>query len=300
MKNKIKIGILGGDKRLCAVSAFFEKDGFECAAWGMENVSSELQSRNIVKTLDWQSTLSGADAVILPLPITTDGVRLNCNQNLYQSNLYVPRLTEILDNTDKATLLFGGKIPQQIHRLASERKLKLIDYYEFEEFQIKNAVPTAEGAIALAIKETPMTLFGSKAAIVGYGRIGRTLSLKLIALGCKVTCIARSKKDLAWAECDGCDVIKLNKYAEIPERFDIIFNTVPHVIFNNELIDKLPKNQLFIDLASLNGGIDVKSAEKRGIRVIKALSLPGKCSPITAGKIIYDSIKELLKEEGIL
>jgi len=34
--------------------------------------------------------------------------------------------------------------------------------------------------------------------------------------------------------------------------------------------------------------------------VIKALSLPGKCSPITAGKIIYDSIKELLKEEGIL
>lgn len=300
MKNNIKIGILGGDNRQSALSSFFAHDGIECATWGIENNSAELQSDNIVKTLDWKSTLTGADVVILPLPITTDGIRLSCNKNIHQSGIYVPRVSEIIEFVSKNTLMFGGKIPPQIHRLAAERNVRLIDYYEFEEFQIKNSVPTAEGAIAIAIREMNITLAGSKAAVVGYGRIGRTLAQKLLALGCKVTCIARSKKDLAWAECDGCNVLKLCKYTEKPDKFDVIFNTVPHIIFDTSLLEKIPAGQLFIDLASLNGGIDMEDAEKLGVKAIKALSLPGKCSPTTAGKIIYDSINEILKEERIL
>lgn len=300
MNKKIKIGILGGDLRQVALATHFSLDGVECAVWGIENLKLDSLQGNIVRTLDWKSSISGTKAVILPLPITTDGIRLNCTKSIYNTALYIPRISEILEIADKDTLIFGGKIPATYLRLAAERKLKIIDYYESEEFQIKNAVPTAEGAISIAIQEMNITLCGCNVGIFGYGRIGRTLALRLISLGCKVTCIARSKKDIAWAECDGCTTIKLSNYKESSTKFDVIFNTVPHIIFDHDTLSRLPNNQLLIDLASLNGGVDTESAEKLGIKVIKALSLPGKFSPITAGKIIYDSIKETLEEEEIL
>lgn len=297
---KAKIGILGGDMRQAAVCSLFAQNNIECALWGTDASSLEPPKENIVRSVDWKGALGGADAVILPLPLTTDGVRLNCGKYTSKGEVYIPRITEIIQSTDRSTIVFAGKIPLNISRFAAEHNVRMIDYYEFEDFQIKNAVPTAEGAIAVAIREMNITLFGSFVAVVGYGRIGRTLALKLISLGCRVTCIARSKKDLAWAECDGCSTVKLERYRTEPFPFDAVFNTVPHLIFDDTVLSKLPYGQLFIDLASQNGGIDNDSAEKNGMHVVKALSLPGKCSPVTAGRIIYDSISEILSEEGVL
>ncbi len=300
MKSKTKIGILGGDSRQAAVCSLFARLGVECALWGIDCKTHEYNEDTFVRSADWRGAIGGASAVVLPLPLTTDGVRLNCGKNTVRSDVYIPRITEIIQSVDKNCLIFGGKVPANIQRFAAENNRRITDYYESEDFQIKNAVPTAEGAIAIAIREMDITLSGSEVCVVGYGRIGRTLALRLIALGCRVACIARSKRDLAWAECDGCMTIKLSEYRESPSSFDAIFNTVPHMIFDDKVIKSLPYGQLFIDLASLNGGIDSDAAGEHGIRVIKALSLPGKCSPFTAGKIIFDSVMDSLSEEGIL
>ena len=300
MKDRIKIGVLGGDLRQLVVCSLFAKQNIECAVWGVDGLNSELCENNIVRSADWKGALGGAEALILPLPLTTDGVRINMGKNTSRSDIYVPRITEIIQAVSKSCVILAGKIPANIKRFANENNINMFDYYESEEFQIKNAVPTAEGAIAVAIREMDITIAGSSAFVFGYGRIGRTLALRLIALGCRVTCVARSKRDLAWAECDGCDIVKLSSYKASPVASDVIFNTVPHVLFDSDIINALPYGQLFIDLASLNGGIDSDSAEKRGIRVVKALSLPGKCSPVTAGRIIYDSAREILEECGKL
>ena len=137
----------------------------ECAIWGSESTTPDVGSKNIVRTLDWKSALNGAKAVILPLPVTTDGVRLNCVNNIHSSNMYIPRITEIIEETSPETLVFGGKLTRSMIRFGDEHKVKLIDYYESEEFQIKNSVPTAEGAIAVAIREMNITWSGSKVAI---------------------------------------------------------------------------------------------------------------------------------------
>lgn len=300
MKDRIKIGVLGGDLRQSVVCSLFAKQNIECAVWGVEGLSTEMNEYNIVKSADWKGALGGAEVLILPLPLTTDGVRLNMWRNGLRLDTYIPRLTEIIQAVSKSCVILAGKVPANIKRFAAENNVNIVDYYESEEFQIKNAVPTAEGAIAVAIKEMDITLSGSSAFVIGYGRIGRTLALRLISLGCHVTCVARSKRDLAWAECDGCNIVKLKNYQSSPTACDVIFNTVPHVIFDNAVIGALPYGQLYIDLASSNGGIDFESAEKHGIKVVKALSLPGKCSPVTAGRIIYDSVKEILEECGKL
>ena len=300
MEHKTKIGILGGDSRQIAVCSCLAEHNAECAVWGIDGFHLNKTRDNIVRSSDWKGAVKGASAIILPLPLTTDGVRLNCGNVITRNDSNIPRINEIIQYADKNCMIFAGKTPLNVKRFATEHNKNVIDYYESEEFQIKNAVPTAEGAISDAISEMDITLSGCNAAVVGYGRIGRTLALRLISLGCKVSCIARNKRDLAWAESDGCTTVRLDMYLNAPKNYDVIFNTVPSVLFDSAVICKMGGHTLIIDLASLGGGVDVNAAEAHGIRVIKALSLPGKYSPGTAGKIIYEIVKESLFKEGIL
>lgn len=310
MDNNLKIGVIGGDLRQLTVSSRLSRDGAECAVWGVgggDGPSLELLKKRVnfgsaVKCGDWISAVNGSDVLILPLPMTRDGVRLN----VVPTEEFCPlpdtdlRLTELINRTRENTLILGGKIPPSFCRLAGEKRIKVRDYYESEEFQIKNAVPTAEGAVAAAMEALPVTLAESNCAVVGYGRIGRTLAARLLGLKTNVTCVARSIKDLSWATCDGCRTIPLEKFRVDPAGFDVIFNTVPHMIFDRETLLKTDRKTLLIELASMNGGIDLTAAGDLEIKVIKAMSLPGKCSPETSGRIIYDSIRSILCEEGLM
>ena len=53
------------------------------------------------------------------------------------------------------------------------------DYYKNEELLIENAIPTAEGALAIAMEELPITIFGSKVLVTGYGRVAKTAAKNL-------------------------------------------------------------------------------------------------------------------------
>ncbi|MBQ6263754.1 MAG: hypothetical protein IJK58_09600 [Clostridia bacterium] len=298
-EGKSKIGILGGDGRSAILTSLLSKKDVECAVWGFPK-RGDLSGR-VVKCGKWECAVNGADAVILPLPVTFDGVRLNCRAISEEEKAvdYDVRITEIVEAAGKDALILAGKIPASALRFTAEHGKRIKDYYESEEFQIKNALPTAEGAIGCAMSSLPFTLSQSSVAVTGYGRIGRTLAHRLIALGADVTCIARSRSDLSWAWVDGCRPLPLDEYRSDPRDFDAIFNTVPHTIFSPEIIARLDPDTVFIELAS-QSGIDAAAAKGRGIRVIRASSLPGRCSPVTAGKILYEAVAAILVEEGIL
>ncbi|MGM9936476.1 MAG: dipicolinate synthase subunit DpsA, partial [Candidatus Ornithomonoglobus sp.] len=74
------------------------------------------------------------------------------------------------------------------------------------------------------------------------------------------------------------------------------FNTVPALILTGEVLEKVRQDTLIIDLASKPGGIDFDAAAELGLRVIWALSLPGRVAPVTAGIIIKDTITNILSE----
>ncbi len=81
--------------------------------------------------------------------------------------------------------------------------------------------------------------------------------------------------------------------------YDLIFNTVPHIIFDPKMLLRCVKNTVIIDLASEPGGVDFKFAEKIGITAIQALALPGKFFSKTAGEIIKNTIYAIIKEENL-
>lgn len=161
---------------------------------------------------------------------------------------------------------------------------------------IANAVPTAEGAIEIAMTETPITIHGSKCLVTGYGKIGKILSKMLCGLGAQTYVEARKYADLAMIEGHGYEPLALGELKSRIGEFDIIFNTVPAMIFDENILKNVKKDALIIDLASKPGGVDFEAAKELGVRVIWALSLPGKVAPTTSGAIIKDTIMNMLKE----
>ena len=81
-----------------------------------------------------------------------------------------------------------------------------------------------------------------------------------------------------------------------PGGFRIVVNTVPAPVLGRERLEKLDRDTLVIDLASLPGGVDWKAAGELGVKAISALGLPGKESPLTAARIIRDTIYHITGE----
>ncbi|MDO5478898.1 MAG: NAD(P)-dependent oxidoreductase [Clostridia bacterium] len=141
----------------------------------------------------------------------------------------------------------------------------------------------------------PVTLFGTKSLVIGSGRIGRVTAPLLRAFGSRVAVASRSHEASVWNEIYGFDTINTSLLSESAKDMDLIINTAPSRVITKEVLSCLKKDALIIDLASRPGGVDMAEASLLGIRVIWALGLPGKCAPVSAGRIIGSSVLNLLK-----
>lgn len=234
-----------------------------------------------------------ADCLVLPLPVSADGVTLNCP---LCGNC--PTIRELSAGIKSGGIVFGGKISPEIHRYFEEQGFAVCDFLDREELAVLNAVPTAEGAVQIAISETNETIYGQQILITGMGRIAKVLIKILTAMGAKVTAAARKYSDLAWAEIYGCTPLNISEIDGELYKFGIIFNTVPSLIFDEERLLSLKSDCLLIDLASKPGGVDFHAAEHSCVKAIHALSLPGKTAPVTAGRIIASAIYNILEERS--
>ncbi len=316
--NVRKIAVIGGDARSLIAAARLGESGYEVNLYGFCG-ETEADSTAVVDSLCCSSScarphellhnlaggdvrdcgavcssaeeaIDGCDAVILPLPASKDGVRIS----MPLAGNTVLTLAEIcgIMASCNVRLLCGGKLPSGFVTLCESRGISVFDYYGREEFAIANAVPTAEGAIEIAMKELPVTIDGSSALVIGHGRIGKVLSRLLCALGADVTVSARKPADLAWIKAEGYTPAETGKLSEVlsKKRYDAIFNTVPHTVLGAKELARIQAGTLIVDLASKPGGVDIKEAERLSHNVIWALSLPGKVAPVTSGHIIADTI----------
>ena len=172
---------------------------------------------------------------------------------------------------------------------------RVFDYCAKEEFAILNALPTAEGAVECAMSRYEGVISGSKCLVVGFGKIGKILAKTLRALDAHVTVSARKDNDFAYIKALGYNAQNTLALKNV-KGFDIVFNTVPKLIFDKQLLMNTDSNTMIIDLASLPGGVDFEAAHKFNIDAVRALSLPGKCAPKTAGEIIKTTVFNIIEE----
>ena len=172
---------------------------------------------------------------------------------------------------------------------------QIYDYSAKEEFAVANALLTAEGAVNIAMNEYEGTIFGSKCLVCGFGRIGKMLAKMLKSLNADVTVSARNEVDFAYIDALGCKHINTNSLKSV-KGYDLVFNTIPVMIFDGNLLMNTARNTIIIDLASLPGGVDFEAAKRYKTDAVRALSLPGRTAPKAAGEIIRKTIFNIIKE----
>ena len=294
MKNSIKISMLGGDLRQLAVAQRLAASYDNIKVWGIDTAS--LQG-NFMKAESLADAIDGADVIVLPLPASVDGVSLN---SPLADTSERPRLSAISERIREGGVVIGGRIPDSFQRAAERRGVLIKDYFESEDFQIKNAYTTAEAALSIAMNTLDKNIRGARVAITGYGRISKHLCSLLMSIGARVTVAARRQSDLAWASSCGCDTKRIVEgtdwWRALTCGYDIIYNTVPTWLFGREFLSEVDKSTFIVDLASAPGGVDIRAAKELGSNVSWATSLPGKYAPQSAGEIIADSVESMLLE----
>ena len=283
--NDIKICALGGDMRQIYALQKMKENNAKISVFGLESNESDFYYAN-----DLSDALKNAQYILLPLPFSTDGIRVFCP--LGNTDI---KLDDVLDKMNESQVLIGGKMSNEFVKKAKEKNIETFDYFASEKMTVKNARITAEGAVCVAMNELKQTLYNSKCAIIGYGRIGKFLAQILKNINSSVTVFARREETVSLAECFSVDAKNIKELKKYIDGYDVVFNTVPSKVITKEHIDKTKKNVLFIDLASAPSGIDGEYAKKQNRKVVYALSLPGKYAPKTAGEIIEETVASYIR-----
>lgn len=279
-------GIIGGDKRQLFLAKSIYDSGYKVMLGGFDR----LKSTGALVLCDIKSAAEKSDVIIFPVPsVRTDG-----SINTPFSDECTVLDDELIEIMIKKPVFVAMK-DRFLKAYPQFENAELYDYAAKEEFAILNALPTAEGALEVAMKQFEGTVAGSRCLITGYGRIGKVLAEMLKNHKADVTVSARKPSDMAFAQAFGYKKLNTNKLSCI-RNFDLVFNTVPSMIFDRELLMNTDKNTIIIDLASLPGGVDFEAAQKLGIDAVRALALPGKCAPKTAGEIIRTTVFNIIEE----
>lgn len=260
-----KIAIIGGDNRFKILREKLISDGFSVASLGLlKNDGEDIET---------------ADTLIFPVPTTKDKVTVFAP--LTDRKIYLSEMEKFSKNK-KLVISYN-------YTFSGEKN---VDLEKSDAYALLNSVPTAEGAIKIAIENTDFTLWKSKVLVIGYGRVGKVLANRLLSLGAFVTIAARKEYDFSLSETFGLDYINTESLNHTNLDYDIIFNTVDIKVIDDKTLEKL-NCSLLLDLSTF-GGFSLEKANGLGLRAIKAPSLPVKTAPKTAAEILYKTVRKIL------
>lgn len=289
--NKKKFTVIGGDLRSVKLANLLHADGNRVYIYGFNNAGFEL---GMEESKDLELAIDESDIIIGPIPCSNDNETINAPFN---SEKII--INNVFKTMTKNQLFIAGRISEKVVHLTQVYNVYYIDILEREEMSVLNAIPTAEGAIQIAMEEMTITLHDSKAMILGFGRIGKILAKMLDGIGTEVYVEARKYSDIAWIKSYGYKPVYLDEISKYVSNMDVIFNTIPHIVLDTQILSKINNECLVIDLASKPGGVDFEKAKQLGIKAIWALSLPGKVAPVTAAKFIKETVYNVIDELGV-
>ena len=282
------ITVVGGDLRIVKLIEMLDSDGYKVYTYGLENSEEILNLERVEMCPTLEEAVAASKVVVGPIPLSSDRRRLSTPFG--RNNVELPDFVEAL----KGKHLIAGNIGIKDELEANE--VQFTDLMKREEFSVLNTIATAEGTMQIAMEETQRTVDGSNVLVMGFGRIGKVLAKMLDGIGAKVYCEARKDEDISWIKAYGYNPVHLNDLNENLNKFDIIINTIPFQILDEERLGLVRKEAIIIDLASNPGGVDRKAARDKGLKVIWALSLPAKVAPLTSAEFIKETLYHVLEE----
>lgn len=275
-----RVIIIGGDKRSRYLNQYLCDAGFSTYCFGL---SPGEQLWQLAEALRGDYV-----AVILPLPLSKDGIHVH----MPLTSCSLP-LDFLRGKLRPDIPVFGGMFPKHFSEQLLADGIRFTDYYD-EEVIVRNAVLTAEGTVCVLRAYTNAEIATLRFAVMGYGRVAKATVQELQAKGATVCVAARKAEALCAARHAGAQAVPLSAFLLSPGGYDVIVNTVPAQIFGRAALAKTKEDVLLIDVASAPFGFDFEAAQSLARTAIQAQSLPGKYFPQAAAQIVGEKIKSLL------
>jgi len=262
--------IIGGDERFLFAAKYIAAKT-PCSVYGF----CKKQAVDVkVSFVDDFDKIFYYQNIVLPLPVTRDGV--NLHTPLFDGRIAITSLVSFPEGTK----IYAGIISPELKKLWD--KYVTVDYYN-DEFAMLNAIPTAEGVIGTIIKESKTTISDMNILVVGGGRTAKSIVRLLSGFTKNITITARDYEQLEFMKTFNVNTVMLNNVNESLSLFDTAINTVPAKTLD---LTKLKSDCLFVDITTCGLGEFVP----KNLHYIHALNLPGSYFPKTAGRIIADCI----------
>lgn len=299
----MRIAVLGGDARQWEAARVLASAGYEVRVFGLRQPDGSLaggpqpssgppaEGRQPVVAASAQEAVAGAGAVVGPVQGALPTGAIWTQPGLEP----VVLSQEDLAGLAPGAIVLMGMANEPFRRLCREVGVDLFEYRDEDDFALLNAIPSAEGAIAMAMEMTSFTLFGSCCFVLGLGRTGEILALMLKGIGAKTFVAARRPEALARVEAHGHQAIPFAELERAIGQAQVVFNTAPAPILYGKTLEALQRGTVIIDLASAPGGTDFEAAKVRGIKAVLAPGLPGKVAPESAGRYVAQLVVRTLK-----
>ncbi len=241
-------------------------------------ISKFLIEKGFTKVV--KADISKADIVILPF--------INVEKQITINN-------EFLSSLKYGVKVFTGGKNEVLRNKFEKFQIELVEIMSYKHMTILNAVPTAEGVIYNILKDFDNCILGSNVLVMGYGICGREIVKKLKALGSNIDILDRTERKYSMALTIGVGGIVEKDLKN--KNYDIIINTIPSKILNNETIDFINKDTLIYDISSAPYGFDEKYMNEIGLSYKILGGLPSKFGLKFTGKNVSDFIYKKVEGE---
>jgi dipicolinate synthase subunit A len=287
--SKIKIGMLGGDKREQEIARRAAATGAQVSACGFPWPEGGIPG--VKHSNDPAVVLKDARFALFPIPgIAASGA-------LFAPAAAAPIIPDhalLSAMAPRAHIILGwGDDNLKAH--AKALSITLHEYEWDRSLMLQRTPAIIEGLLRIVIENTAITIHNSTACVVGQGTIGAVLTRYLVALGAHTHVAARNPEQKAAAFVAGATPHALDELEALAPELDFVFSTVPSRVVGEDVLARLRKSALIVDLAAPPGGVDFDSAKRHGLTAIWGRGL-GSRAPVTVGGSQWGGVRERIEK----
>ena len=213
-----------------------------------------------------------------------------------------------LVNCKGPLFLFAGAVNGEWKSFLESNGIAYVDFMQLPEVVEGNALITAEATVAEILLASEKSICQQRILVTGYGCCGKPIATRLAAMGAEVVVAARREEVREEIRRDGFEAVGFagrKQGLELPvmtknhlgikdivAEVDTIVNTVPSLVITEDIIEKMSKESLIVDIASSPGGTDFAAAEKCKITAKLALGLPGIYTTRSSAELLKNAISK--------
>ncbi len=281
----LSIAILGGDLRQCYAAEYLNARGYKVMCCHTPDFPYQPE---IKQTDSVAEALEHGSLVLAPTPLTRD------NLHLFQTENYPPCPLEDLWDSLAANHKFAAhSLSGEYQKLLSNIGCQTLIFGNFPFFQAENARLTAEGLLAEVIRCTPFALSSANILLLGYGCCGKEIASVFLPLCQNIFLIERDAAKINEAGLKGLSLIREKDFPKILPQCQIAINTIPAFVLEISHLLQLHSSCHIFDIASAPFGFPSDTTEKCLLPYYRIPGIPGRFSPVTAGRIIGQTIERM-------